>query len=308
MFERFKEKLGLTSKNDNPQTEIGDKGVISGSNLSSKDLEQLTGNLKISLLEADVSLPTADRISTVLLSKLKEKKVKLKGDRSAILREAVNLTIKDIATVDGSDIFELAGKKSPYVIMFVGMNGTGKTTSVVKIAEMFKDKGSYVVIAASDTFRAGAIEQVSLHGKNLGIRVVKHQPGGDPAAVSFDAIKHASRFDKSVVLIDTAGRMQTNKNLLEEMKKIQRIAKPDLILLTVDALSGVDTLSQANLFNEVVGIDGYIVTKIDADAKGGSIITLLSETKKPVFFIGTGQNYGDMMPFSLDWYLSKLLA
>lgn len=308
MFEKLKEKLGLSPRKENSPIDDAEKGVISGTDLSSRDFDEIIGNLKISLLEADVSLPTADRISTDLLGKLEEKRVRLKGNRSSILREAVGLTIKDIATVDQINLIDLAGKKSPFVIMFVGMNGTGKTTSVAKIAEIFRDKGFYVVVAASDTFRAGAIEQIALHGEKLGIRVVKHQAGGDPAAVSFDAIKHASKFGKSVVLIDTAGRMQTNKNLLEEMKKIKRIANPDIMLLTVDALSGVDALNQARLFDEAVRIDGYIVTKIDADAKGGSIITLLAETKKPILYIGTGQNYNDLIPFSLDWYLEKLLT
>ncbi|MEM2615862.1 MAG: signal recognition particle-docking protein FtsY, partial [Thermoplasmatales archaeon] len=163
-------------------------------------------------------------------------------------------------------------------------------------------------IAASDTFRAGAIEQISIHGEKVGVKVIKHQAKGDPAAVAFDAVKHASKFQNSVVLIDTAGRMQTNKNLMEEMKKIKKVSSPDLTVLTVDSLAGADVLNQAKLFDEAVGIDGYIVTKIDSDAKGGSIISLLAETKKPIFFIGTGQSYSDLIPFTLDWYLNKLLT
>jgi fused signal recognition particle receptor len=308
MFEKLKEKLGLAPKKEETAIDNLERGVISGTDLSTKDADDIVGNLKISLLEADVSLPTADKISTDLLQKIKEKRVKLKGDRSSVLREAIKTTILDIASLPQPNILEFAQKKSPYVIMLIGMNGTGKTTSAAKLSEIFKNNGFYVVMAAADTFRAGAIEQIALHGDKLGIRVVKHQAGGDPAAVSFDAIKHASKFRKSVVIIDTAGRMQTNKNLLEEMKKIKRISNPDLILLTVDALSGVDALNQAKLFDESVGVDGYIVTKIDADAKGGSILTLLSETKKPILYVGTGQGYSDLIPFSLDWYLDKLLA
>jgi fused signal recognition particle receptor len=307
MFEKLKEKLGL-AKTDAPSPKKGEgPGIVDNVGTSSKDIEEIAGNLKISLIEADVALPVADRISNILLKKLDQKSLRLKGDKNAVFKEAVRSTIKEIVSASSTDIMELAGKKSPFVIMFVGMNGTGKTTSIAKLAQAFKEKGFYVVIAASDTFRAGAIEQIALHGQVLGIRVVKHQAGGDPAAVSFDAVKHAQKYKRSVVLIDTAGRMQTNKNLLEEMKKIKRISNPDLILLTLDALAGTDTLNQARLFNEAVGIDGYIVTKIDADAKGGCIISLLSETKKPILYIGTGQTYSDFVPFSLDWYLNRLL-
>lgn len=307
MFEKLKEKLGISKKEYSPPIAGSDRGTSISVGVSSKDFEDIASNLKISLIEADIALPVADKISNVLLKKLDDKTIRLKGDKNAIFKEAVRATIKEVAAVTPMDLVEVAGKKSPFVVMFVGMNGTGKTTSISKLAEAFKGNGFYVVVAASDTFRAGAIEQIALHGEKIGVKVIKHQAGGDPAAVSFDAVKHASRMEKSVVLIDTAGRMQNNKNLLEEMKKIKRISKPDLILLTLDALSGTDVLSQAKLFDEAVGIDGYIVTKIDADAKGGCIISLLSETKKPILFIGTGQTYSDLVPFTLDWYLDRLL-
>ena len=307
MFEKLKEKLGIAKKVEEPSGNVDVRGTSITVTANSRDFEEIAANLKISLLEADVALPVADRISSVLLKKLDDKSIRLKGDRNSVFKEAVRETIKEVASVPPLDVIENASKKSPYVIMFVGMNGTGKTTSIAKLAELFRSKGYYVVIAASDTFRAGAIEQIALHGEKLGVKVIKHQAGGDPAAVSFDAVKHASKVERSVVLIDTAGRMQNNKNLLEEMKKIKRISNPDLILLTLDALSGTDVLSQAKLFDEAVGINGYIVTKIDADAKGGCVISLLSETKKPILYVGTGQTYSDFIRFSLDWYLNRLL-
>ncbi len=307
MFEKLKEKFGLNKKDNESPIAQEERGTSINIGTPSKDFEEIASNLKISLIEADVALPVADRISNVLLKKLDDKNIRLKGDRNAVFKQAVRATIKEVATVTPLDLAELASRKSPFVVMFVGMNGTGKTTSIAKLAESFKEKGYYVVIAASDTFRAGAIEQIALHGEKLGVKVIKHQAGGDPAAVSFDAVKHASKIEKSVVLIDTAGRMQNNKNLLEEMKKIKRISNPDLILLTLDALSGTDVLSQARLFDEAVGINGYVVTKIDADAKGGCVISLLSETKKPILYIGTGQTYSDFVQFSLDWYLDRLL-
>lgn len=307
MFEKLKEKLGLAKKEERSLPQESSRGTSINTAVTSKNFDEITSNLKISLIEADVALPVADKISNVLQKKLEDRTIRLKGDRETVFREAVRATIKDVASVGTIDLVDLASKKSPFVVMFVGMNGTGKTTSIAKLAEMFKEKGYYVVIAASDTFRAGAIEQISLHGDRIGVKVVKHQAGGDPAAVAFDAVKHASKNERSVVLIDTAGRMQNNKNLLEEMKKIKRISKPDIIILTLDALSGTDTLNQAKLFDEAVGINGYIVTKIDADAKGGGVISLLSETKKPILYIGTGQSYSDFIQFSLDWYLNRLL-
>jgi fused signal recognition particle receptor len=307
MFEKLKEKFGLNKRDNESPVTKEERGTSINIGTPSKDFEEIASSLKISLIEADVALPVADKISNVLLKKLDDKNVRLKGDRNAVFKQAVRATIKEVATVTPLDLADLASRKSPFVVMFVGMNGTGKTTSIAKLAESFKEKGYYVVIAASDTFRAGAIEQIALHGEKLGVKVIKHQAGGDPAAVSFDAVKHASRIEKSVVLIDTAGRMQNNKNLLEEMKKIKRISNPDLILLTLDALSGTDVLSQARLFDEAVGINGYVVTKIDADAKGGCVISLLSETKKPILYIGTGQTYSDFVQFSLDWYLDRLL-
>jgi len=305
MFEKLKEKLGI-GKKDSPK-EISDS-LTTGIGKPIGNLKEYTGDLKISLLEADVSLPVSEKISISLYDKLTGKRIKIGESRDEVLREAVKSTIREIATVNIPDIIKMAESKSPYVIMLVGMNGTGKTTSAAKLADMFKRNGFYVVISASDTFRAGAIEQISLHGDNLGIKVIKHNAGGDPAAVAFDAVKHASRFKKSVVIVDTAGRMQNNKNLLEEMKKIKRVANPDLIILTLDALSGNDAINQARMFDEAVGVNGFILTKIDADAKGGSILTLLAEMKKPIFFVGNGQNYQDFINFSLEWYLDKLFS
>ncbi|MEM2056227.1 MAG: signal recognition particle-docking protein FtsY [Thermoplasmatales archaeon] len=302
MFEKLKELLGIGPK------DVPNEGDFISSAASMRDPDDISSNIKISLIQADVVLPVADLISNKIRAKIKEGKIKLRGNRSAVLRDAIRETINEVAFVPGKDIFELAEKKSPFVILLVGMNGTGKTTTIAKLADLFKSRGKYVVIAASDTFRAGAIEQISIHGEKVGVKVIKHQAKGDPAAVAFDAVKHASKFQNSVVLIDTAGRMQTNKNLLEEMKKIKKVSSPDLTVLTVDSLAGADVLNQAKLFDEAVGIDGYIVTKIDSDAKGGSIISLLAETKKPIFFIGTGQSYSDLIPFTLDWYLNKLLT
>jgi fused signal recognition particle receptor len=190
--------------------------------------------------------------------------------------------------------------------MFVGVNGTGKTLSIAKIAYLLQQHGKSCVMAAGDTFRAGAIEQLTIHADKLGVKIVKHGPGSDPAAVAYDAIEHAKAKHKDVVLLDTAGRMQTNSNLMDEMAKIKRVAKPDMIIFVGDALSGNDAVEQAKRFNEVVGIDGVILTKVDADAKGGSSLSIAYTIGKPLLFIGVGQGYDDQIPFNPEWMVQHI--
>jgi len=168
--------------------------------------------------------------------------------------------------------------------------------------------GYSCIIAACDTFRAGAIEQLGKHAENLGIKLIKHDFGSDPAAVAYDAIEHAKARHKDVVLIDTAGRMQTNINLMEEMKKIKRVAKPDMIIFVGDALTGNDAIEQAKKFHEAVGIDGVILTKVDADAKGGAALSIAYTIKKPLYFIGIGQEYDKQIPFKADWMMKKIFG
>jgi fused signal recognition particle receptor len=188
------------------------------------------------------------------------------------------------------------------------VNGTGKTLSIAKIAHMLKKHNKSCVMAAGDTFRAGAIEQLGIHAENVGVKIVKHGPGSDPAAVAYDAIEHAKAKHKDVVLLDTAGRMQTNINLMDEMEKIKRVAKPDLIIFVGDALSGNDAVEQAKRFNETVGIDGVILTKVDTDAKGGSSLSIAYTIGKPLLFIGIGQKYDDQIPFDAQWMVDNLFG
>ena len=197
-------------------------------------------------------------------------------------------------------------KEKPVVIMFIGVNGSGKTLSIAKVATMLKDKGISSVMAAGDTFRAGAIEQLGIHADRVGCKIVKHGPGADPAAVAYDAIEHAKAKHKDVVLLDTAGRVQTNINLMDEMAKIKRVAKPDLIIFVGDALSGNDAVEQAKRFNEIVGIDGVILTKVDTDAKGGSALSVAYTIGKPLLFIGVGQEYEDQIPFDPEWMIENI--
>jgi fused signal recognition particle receptor len=193
------------------------------------------------------------------------------------------------------------------VILFLGINGTGKTTTVAKIANYLKRNGKRVVVAAGDTFRAGAIEQLSLLCQDIGVNLIKHEAGSDPASVAFDAIDHAKARNLDYVLIDSAGRMQTNKNLLEEMKKMKRVAKPDLTVLVLDAMIGQDAVYQAETFMKETSFDCVVLTKLDTDARGGAIITIADQLRKPVLFLGVGQGMDDIMEFSTEWYLDRVL-
>ncbi|EQD77821.1 signal recognition particle-docking protein FtsY [mine drainage metagenome] len=189
----------------------------------------------------------------------------------------------------------------------MGINGTGKTTTIAKMARFLIDRNRRVVIAASDTFRAGAIDQISYQGEKVGVKVIKHQPGSDPSAVAYDAIEHAKSRGIDFVLIDTAGRMQNNVNLREEMKKIKRVTKPDLTILVIDSMAANDVMEQSRTFFKEIGFDGLIITKLDTDARGGSILTMATELKKPIMFIGIGQDPNDLIEFSPEWIIRKLL-
>ncbi|HPQ04464.1 MAG TPA: signal recognition particle-docking protein FtsY [Methanothermobacter sp.] len=278
--------------------------------ISEKDIEDILWDLEMSLLESDVAIDVAEKITSELKDQLVGKKVKRSTDIIEYTQEALKNSIMDILNVDGEDIIKTLQEKKnkPFIIMFVGINGTGKTTTIAKMAKYFLDKGLKPVIAASDTFRAGAIEQLTHHAEKLGVKIIKHEKGADPAAVAFDAVEHAKAKGKDVVLIDTAGRMQTNVNLMDEMAKIKRVIKPDLIIFVGDSLTGNDAIEQAMKFNESVGIDAIILTKADADAKGGAALSIGYVINKPIMFLGTGQSYDDLVEFKPEWMIHQLFT
>lgn len=279
--------------------------------LPEDQLEDLLWELELGLLESDVAMPVIEAIKSSVREQLTVTGVR-RGKAGQIVEEVLRTAIRQVLEKERVDfdqfIVNKLKEKRPVVIMFVGVNGTGKTTSIAKIAYRLKQNGISSVLAAGDTFRAGAIEQLSLHGENIGVKVVKHGQGSDPAAVAYDAIEHAKSRHKDVVLLDTAGRMQTNKNLMDEMAKIRRVARPDMAIFVGDALAGNDAVEQAKQFNEVVGLDGVILTKVDADAKGGAALSVAFTIGKPLLFIGVGQEYEQQVPFDAKWMVERLFG
>ncbi|HDO19111.1 MAG TPA: signal recognition particle-docking protein FtsY [Thermoplasmatales archaeon] len=274
--------------------------------ISEEKLEEILWDLELGLLEADVALSVVESIKDNLKEELKVLPVD-KSEIAKVVRDALKKAISHVLTSSSVDFSKFVNsEKKPFVILFVGVNGSGKTTAIAKLAHYLKKQGKTVVIAAADTFRAGAIEQLEEHAKRLDVKLIKHDFGADPAAVAYDAIEHAKAKHRDFVLIDTAGRMQTNVNLMEEMEKIKRVAKPDLVVFVGDALSGNDAVEQAKRFNDVVGIDGIILTKVDADAKGGSALSIAYTIGKPLLFIGVGQGYDDQIPFDPEWMINKI--
>jgi fused signal recognition particle receptor len=281
----------------------------SGRKLKADVLDDLLHELELGLMQADVALPVAEELSERVRKELLGKRV----DKTFRIDEAVKLAlkaaVKEVLSEQRLSLNDMIkAKPPPFVIMFVGINGGGKTTAIAKLANRMQKRGLTCVFAAGDTFRAGAIEQLTLHSERLGCKIIKHQEGSDPAAVAFDAVDHAKARKKDVVLIDTAGRMQTNTNLMDEMKKIKRVAKPDLVFFVGDALAGTDAVEQAKRFNDAVGIDAVILTKIDADAKGGAALSITKTIGKPIAYVSFGQEYDDFRRFDADWMVARIFG
>jgi len=281
--------------------------------LNEKNLTDAVWQLQLVLIQNDVAMEAAEHISELTKKKLLGSRAGRLENITKLFRSAVYESILDVLTPKAPlDPIQFAAEKKNQgdttTVMFVGVNGTGKTTTLAKVANLYKKNGFSVVIAASDTFRAGSIEQIELHAQKLGIKVIRQEYGSDAAAVAYDAVAHAKAKHINVVLIDTAGRMQSNKNLLAEMAKIAKVAEPDLKLFVGDALTGNDALSQAKEFNEAIGIDGSILTKIDADPSGGSALSIVYVTRKPIVYVGTGQSYDDLQRFDPEWFARRLIG
>ena len=300
MFEKLKSGFkGLVNK-------------VTTTELKAENLAPILSDFKMSLCENDVAFPVADKISDELVERLAGVPVKRLDDKKKIVEDNLRAVLLEVMlTGKRIDLLKFADEKrkksDPFVLMFVGINGTGKTTTIAKVAQFFRDKSYSVVLAGADTYRAGSIEQLEEHGRRLGMRVIKSNYGGDPAAVAYDAVCHAKAHGINIVLIDTAGRMQTNQNLMNELVKVKRVVCPDLTVLTVDSLIGNDAVMQAEEFNKSVGVDATILTKVDADVKGGSALSVTYVTQKPILFIGVGQTYKDLELFNPEKFVNMIL-
>lgn len=286
---------------------------ISQKEMSDKEIAQTLDEFLLILVENDVAYSVAQKICDSLREKLKSVEVRRFSDSTEPAKAILRDVLLEVLKGSGEETFfkVLDERKSEHkvaIVLFVGVNGTGKTSSIAKIGSLLLKKGFSVVIAAADTYRTGSIEQIEEHARRIGIRTMKHDYGGDAAAVAFDAINYANAHGINVVLIDTAGRMQTSKNLLEEMKKIARVAKPDLTILVADALTGNDAVEQAQKFSEAVHIDGVVLTKLDADVKGGSAISMAAVIGRPILFATIGQSYEDIISFEPDQMVHSILG
>jgi fused signal recognition particle receptor len=286
---------------------------VTHKSISEQNLDDALSDLKMALLENDVAYEATERINDRVKKTLEGEQIGLLQSKKDLIKTALYDAILAALTPENPvDLFALLEQRKkagePLTLMFLGVNGTGKTTTIAKITQMLQKKGYSVVLACADTFRAGSAEQIQIHADRLNVRVLSRPYGSDPASVAFDAINHARARGINVVLIDTAGRMQTDKNLMAELSKIHRVAEPDLVIFVGDALAGNDAIEQAKTFNEKIGIDAAVLTKVDADAKGGAALSIAIATGKPIIFIGVGQEYSDIEVFNPEWFAQKIVA
>ena len=280
---------------------------ITTKEIDASQFEEMFWDLELLLLENNVAVQVIEKIKDDLKRDLVGQPIARSKIEETIVG-ALKDSVKGLFVLPAVDVIALAGKKSPLVICFIGINGSGKTTTIAKMAKLFQDNGKSVVMAAADTFRAAAIDQLQFHADALGVKLIKHDYGADPAAVAFDAIAHAKAKNRDIVLIDTAGRLHSNANLVDEMKKIVRVAKPDLKIFVGESITGNDCIEQALKFDEAVGLDGIILSKADIDEKGGTAVSVSYVTGKPILYLGTGQEYVDLEPFDPDAVVEQLFA
>lgn len=302
MFEQLRKALSSATRN------------IIHKELTEKDLTKVLSELEIALLQSDIAQEVIDVIVTKLKSELIGTKLEKEQNAANIVQIKFRNAIVEMFSRSGEvdlikKIIEKKDKRGgPFIVVFLGINGTGKTTTVAKVAHFLRKHNISVVLAAGDTHRAGAIEQISLHAEKLSLKVITQRYGADPSAVGRDAIDYAKKHHIDVVLVDTAGRMQTAKNLMDEINKIVRVVKPDIKLFVGDSLAGNDTINQAREFFEYTNFDGAILTKIDADAKGGSAISIVHITSRPIVYLGIGQGYEDIIPFDAGRFIDSILS
>jgi fused signal recognition particle receptor len=305
MFDKLKSALGSLTK------------IATHTTLSKEDIDSFLWDFEVAMIESDVASEVTESLNSNLKKKLIGLKIPRSEDREKFVLDELKAAIREtFANTKHLDVVKLAQNKAaqnkkdhstePFVVLFLGINGVGKTTTVAKFARMLEKNKLSVVVAAADTHRAGAIEQLREHADRLNIKTIAQSYGSDPAAVAKDAQLFASAHGVDVVIIDTAGRIQTSKNLMEEMGKIVRVVKPDVKIFVGDSLAGNDVLSQSKEFLSYTDFDAAILTKADADVKGGSALSVAFITQRPILYLGVGQEYEDLIPFDLDRFIDSL--
>ena len=335
MFEGLKNKLGLgKKKNPIPETEAPAPAAVETIPspqpeekkapgflnkiktlvvehefvLSEKDIEESLFELQMVLLESDVAYPVAEAITEHMKKELVGTHRKLRESADDVVTDALRHAIEKVLG-EGFDLVSyIKNHEKPVKILFTGVNGTGKTTSVAKIAHYLQSQGLSVVVGAGDTFRAGAIEQIRVHCERLGIKLIAHQEGADPSAVLYDTVEYAKAHKTDVVLADSAGRFHNRVNLMNQLEKIKRVMKPDLVFYVDEAVAGNDAVIRAEEFEKTVSTDGVILTKVDMDPKGGAAISIAYTIGKPLVFLGVGQGYDDMKPFTPSLIIDEIFG
>lgn len=276
--------------------------------VSEKDVADALSELEMTLLESDVALPVCDAIIARVKKSLVGKHRKIGESVDALVTGALKSALLDVLGTGFNLTEYVKTHDRPVKILFTGVNGTGKTTTVAKIGAYLKKQGYTVIIGAGDTYRAGAIEQIGVHAERIGIKIIQHQEGADPSAVLFDTIQYAVSHKIDVVLADTAGRFHTKSNLMNQLEKIRRVMKPDLIVYVDEAVAGNDAIVRAAEFDRTVGADAVVLTKADMDSRGGAAISIAHTIGKPLMFLGTGQGYDDIIPFDPGQVVEDLLG
>jgi len=275
--------------------------------VSEKDVADALDELEMTLLESDVALPATDAIISHVRKGLVGKHRKIGESVDHLVVSALKAALLDVLG-NGFDLTTyIRDHPKPVKILFTGVNGTGKTTTVAKIGSFLKKQGLTVVIGAGDTYRAGAIEQISVHAERIGIKVIQHQEGADPSAVLFDTVQYANSHKIDVVLADTAGRFHNKANLMSQLEKIKRVMKPDLVVYVDEAIAGNDAVTRAFEFDKTIGADAVVLTKADMDSRGGAAISIAHTIGKPLMFLGVGQSYDDIIPFEPAKVVDELL-
>ena len=277
--------------------------------ISEKELDIVIENLKIDLLESEIPFNLVEKISENIKKHMIDRKFSRSDEFKEIIKNEFTKSIVEIFDkVEDVDLINLikTNKDSPFKILIVGINGSGKTTTVAKIGYLLKENNISSVIVAGDTFRSGAIEQIKEHADRLNLKLISQEYGSDPAAVARDGVEYSKTHNIDAVIIDTSGRVQTDNNLMQEVLKINNVINPDFTIFIGDSLAGNDLVSQAQEFFKFAKFNGSILTKVDADVKGGAILSILSESSKPIIYIGTGQEYKDLEKFNEEKFLSGL--